>query len=217
MSATPQQVWDFILKLSEEIKDLKESTLELKELFKKNDKGIKENDKGIQELRELFKETDKRLDKRFKETDQKIKELASLFTTQWGKLIEALVEPGAVNLFRQRGINVRYSSRRIELEDERGRKIAEFDIFLENDEELVVIEVKTTVKKEDVDYFLEKLMRFKEWFPRYRRYKVYGAVAGISFEEGVDRYAYRCGLFVLKSEGGLICIANDPKFRPRIW
>jgi hypothetical protein len=207
MSATPQQVWDFILKLSEEIKELKEK-----------------NEKGIQELRELFKETDrkfketdKRLDKRFKETDQKIKELASLFTTQWGKLIEALVEPGAVNLFRQRGINVRYSSRRIELEDEKGRKIAEFDIFLENDTELVVIEVKTTVKKEDVDYFLEKLMHFKEWFPRYRRYKVYGAVAGISFEEGVDRYAYRCGLFVLKSEGGLICIANDPKFRPRVW
>ena len=96
-------------------------------------------------------------------------------------------------------------------------KNAEFDIFLENDAELVVIEVKTTVKKEDVDYFLEKLMRFKEWFPRYMRYKVYGAVAGISFEEGVDRYAYRCGLFVLRSEGGIICIANDPKFRPRVW
>ena len=178
MPATPEQVWDFILKLSEEIK----------------------------EVRELFKET-----------DQKIKELAGLFTTQWGKLVEALVEPGVVNLFRERGIEVRYTARRIEVEDEAGRKIAEFDLLLVNEEEAVVIEVKTTVKKEDVNYFLEKLSKIKEYLRDLKHRKVYGAVAGISFEEGVDRYAYHSGLFVLKSEGGMIRIANDLKFKPRVW
>ncbi len=192
MPATPESVWEFLLKVGEEIRELREQNKELRE--------------SIKELREQGKETDRR-----------IKELSHLFTTQWGKLVEALVEPGAVNLFRERGINIRYTSRRIEVEDEKGRKIAEFDIFLENDDELVVIEVKTTVKKEDVDWFLEKMSRFKEWFPKYKRYKVYGAIAGISFDEGVDRYAYRRGLFVLKSEGGIIRIANDPDFSPRVW
>jgi hypothetical protein len=204
MPATPEQVWDFLLKLSEEIKELREL--------------VKERDKRLEKL---FKDTDRRFketDKQFKETDKKIKELSNLFTTQWGKLVEALVEPGAVNLFRERGIDVRYTARRIEVEDEKRRKIAEYDIVLVNDKEVVIIEVKTTVKKEDVDYFLEKLAKVREHLRSLvKDKKVYGAVAGISFDEGVDRYAYRSGLFVLKSEGGIIRIANDPKFKPKVW
>ena len=194
MAVTPEEVWEYLLKVGEEIRELRES---------------------VRELREHSRETDRRL----KETDQQIRKLSGLFTTQWGKLMEALVEPGSVNLFRQRGINVRYTARRIEVEDEKGRKIAEYDLVLVNEEELVVIEVKTTVKKEDVDGFLEKLERVREHLGSLARgrKRIYGAVAGLTYEEGVDRYAYRQGLFVLKSEGGLIRIANDPAFRPRTW
>ena len=207
MAATPQQIWDFLFKLSEEIE-------KLKDLFKETDRRL---DQRFKETDRKFKETDRRLDRRFKQTDREIKKLANLFTTQWGKLVEALVEPGAVNLFRQRGIDVHYTARRVEVEDDSGRKIAEFDILLMNDKETVVIEVKTTVKKDDVDYLLEKLSKIKDYLRDLRHKKVYGAVAGISFEEGVDRYAYRSGLFVLKSEGGIIRIANDPGFKPREW
>ena len=203
MAATPQQIWDFLFKLSEEIE-------KLKDLFKETDRRL---DQRFKETDRKFKETDRR----FKQTDREIKKLANLFTTQWGKLVEALVEPGAVNLFRQRGIDVHYTARRVEVEDDSGRKIAEFDILLMNDKETVVIEVKTTVKKDDVDYLLEKLSKIKDYLRDLRHRKVYGAVAGISFEEGVDRYAYRSGLFVLKSEGGIIRIANDPGFKPREW
>ena len=204
MSATPESVWEYLQEVGRRIDKLGEEIKELRELFKETDKK--------------FKETDRRLDRRFRETDKKIKELSNLFTTQWGKLVEALVEPGAVNLFRERGIDVYYTARRIEVEDEKRRKIAEYDIVLVNDKEVVVIEVKTTVKKEDVDYFLEKLAKVREHLRSLvRDKKVYGAVAGISFDEGVDRYAYRCGLFVLRSEGGIIRIANDPDFRPRVW
>ncbi|MBM3242714.1 hypothetical protein FJZ31_41165, partial [Candidatus Poribacteria bacterium] len=59
-------------------------------------------DKRFKETDERFKETDKR----FKETDEKIKELAGLFTGQWGKLIEAMVKPSALNLFQERGVKV---------------------------------------------------------------------------------------------------------------
>jgi len=200
MGPTPESVWAYLQEVGKRLDQIGEEIKELRE-----------------SLREQGRETDRRLREESERTEEKIRELANLFTTQWGKLVEALVEPGAVNLFRERGIKVRRSARRIEVEDEQGRKIAEYDIFLENDEEVVIIEVKTTVKKEDVDEFLEKLREFKDLNPKYRDYRVYGAVAGITFEEGVDKYAYRRGLFVLKSEGGIIRIANDPDFKPRIW
>ena len=59
------------------------------------------------EVWQLFKETDakfKETDAKFKETDRKINQLSGLFTSQWGKLIEALVEPNVLDLFQRRGI-----------------------------------------------------------------------------------------------------------------
>jgi len=217
MPATPEKVWEFLLKVGEEIRELRESIRELRE----GDRELRERDRELRErnreLQEYLRKMEEERRRESLETERKIRELSNLFTTQWGKLVEALVEPGAVNLFRQRGIKVRRSARRIEVEDEEGRKIAEYDIFLENDREVVIIEVKTTVKKEEVDELLKKLDEFKKLNPKYEKYQVYGAIAGITFDEGVDRYAYKKGLFVLKSEGGLIRIVNDPGFSPRIW
>ncbi|KJR42841.1 hypothetical protein MCHI_001259 [Candidatus Magnetoovum chiemensis] len=39
-------------------------------------------------------------------------------------------------------------------------------------------------------------------------------MAGIVIEEGVDRYAYQCGLFVISQSGDTVKILNDSKFRP---
>ncbi len=79
--------------------------------FAETDRRFKET---VREIKEDFKETDRRLDKRFEETDKKIKELASLFTGQWGKLIEALVKPSALKLFRERGVKVTETYQRLE-------------------------------------------------------------------------------------------------------
>ena len=224
MGATPQEVWEFLLKLGEEIRTLHQTVEKITKTFERNGIEIeelkklsKETDRQLKETDRQLKETDKKLEKYFRETDKKIKELTNLFTTQWGRLIEALVEPGVLELFQKWGIKVKYTSRRIEIEDEMRRRIMEIDLFLENDVEGVIVEVKNFVKKEDVDELLEKLDRFKEVRPKYREYRLYGAIAGINFAKGVDKYAYRKGLFVLKSRGGLIEIANDEKFKPRVW
>lgn len=197
MEATPEKIWEYILKLGEEIKELKDR--------------IKETDRQL-------RETDKRLEKRFKETDKKIKELANLFTTQWGKLVEALLSPGTLKIFKEWGIKVEVKTRNVEVEDEKGRVVVEYDILLLNKEEVVVIEVKTTVRVSDVKEFIEeKLSKFKEYLPTYADKRVYGAIAGLNFEEDSDKFAYRQGLFVLKASGGIVKIANDKNFKPKIW
>ncbi|KJU85339.1 hypothetical protein MBAV_002467, partial [Candidatus Magnetobacterium bavaricum] len=59
------------------------------------------------------------------------------------------------------------------------------------------------------------LSRFKEAFDEYAGRIVIGAVAGIVIEEGVDRYAYHKGLFVIGQRGDTVRILNDGKFVPR--
>ena len=168
-----------------------------------------------------FQQTDRRLDRRFqetaqsfKETNEELKRLERLFTGQWGKLIEALVAPSALRLFQERGIKVTETQRRVE--SVRNGSQMEVDILLVNAQEVVVTEVKTTLKVEDVRKFLEDLKRFLLFFPRYKGLKVYGGIAGIHIEEDADKFAYRQGLFVLTGSGeGMVKMLNSPDFRPK--
>jgi hypothetical protein len=192
------------MRLAMTMEEIETSVKEIWTLFKETDARL---DKRI-------KETDARLDKRFRETDKKIKELSKLFTTQWGKLIESLAESGILEIMQARGIKVSKLARRLEGQ-ENGRHI-EVDFLLNNEHELVVGEVKTTMGIDDVKHFLKKLKDFLSFFPYFKGFKIYGAMVGIRIEEEADRYAYRQGLFVFKVGGeGMLKILNDLKFKPK--
>jgi hypothetical protein len=203
----------------EEIWELfRETNRELRETNKELRESSREFDRRLKESREKFdrdlKESREEREKNSKETEEKIKKLADLFESQWGKLIEALVEPGALQLFNDRGIHVRQVARR--LESSRNGEKMEIDLLLVNDNEVVIIEVKTTCKTDDVREVLEELDRFLYFFPLYKNFSLYGAVAAISIEKNVAKYAYRQGLFVLKAgKEGIIEILNDMKFKPK--
>ena len=172
-------------------------------LFRETDRQFKETDRQ-------FKETDRRL----RETGERIRELSELFTGQWGKLVEALVRPGLLEQFQRRGIPVHETLERDRVR--RGGREMELDVTLINDGVVIPVEVKTTLRVEDVRDFLERLRELKVFYPKYQGHAVYGAVAGVRIEERADRYAYRQGLFVLTlGHDGLVRILNDAAFRPR--
>lgn len=165
----------------------------------------------------LFQETDakfKETDAKFKETDKKLNKAIGLFTTQWGKLMEALIAPSCLKLFRERGIDISRTYTNVKVEQ--GHLQGEFDIVLANGSEVVIVEVKTTLTPAYVDDFLEKLNRIREYLPEHKEKNIYGAVAGIKYENSSDRYAYKNGLFVLVNKGEeIIKIANNKVFSPR--
>ena len=203
-------------------------TQELWALFKETNAQFKETAARFRETDARFKETDARLkalfeetDARFKkvaeqmeETDRKIKELSNMFTHQWGRMVEALVAPKTLELFRERKIEVHQVFQRAKVKLN-GKTKMEIDLLLTNKEEVVAIEVKSALKVRDVQEFLEKMREFKRYFPQYEGYRIYGGVAGLEIVGGVDKYAYRNGLFVISATGeGMATIKNDLKFRP---
>lgn len=182
---------------------------DIKELFQEIAQQFKE-------LAEQTKETDARFietDARFKDTDEQLRRLEGLFGIQWGRMIEALVAPAALQLFRDRGIDV-HSSYQRQKSRINGRTM-ELDIVLENDQDSVVIEVKSLVRVEDVLDFLQDLAEIPAYFKRFDNRRIYGAIAGLEFAADADRYAYRRGLFVLGLTGeGLVKVRNDGQFQP---
>ena len=136
-------------------------------------------------------------------------------TTRWGRFVEELVEPGVIKLFRERGIDIKETFSRAKVK--RQGLAMEIDILAVDETELVAVECKSRLSKDDVNEFLEKLSKFKQAFPQYNSFQVYGAVAGIEVDEGVDRYAYKQGLFVIKPSGNTVKIVNDTAFKGKVW
>jgi hypothetical protein len=159
-------------------------------------------------------EADQRLAKLEQAVERAVKSVDAL-TTRWGRFVDGLVEPAVVQLFQERGIDVKEVYPRARTK--RPGLAMEIDILAVNETEVVLVECKSRLSQDDVDEFLAQLNRFKHSFPHYQNYRVYGAVAGIEINEGVDRYAIRKGLFVIEPAGDTVAIRNDDQFQPRTW
>jgi hypothetical protein len=159
-----------------------------------------ESDRSMTELKRTVERTSKAVDS---------------LTTRWGRFVEELVEPAVLRLFQEKGIDIKevYPRARVK----RQGIAMEIDILAVDDTDLVVVECKSRLSQDDVDEFIEKLTRFKIAFPHYQNYRAYGAVAGIEINEGIDRYAYKKGLFVIKPSGDTVAIINDADFQPNTW
>lgn len=159
----------------------------------------------------MFQETDKQM----KETDKKIKELSALFTSQWGKLVESLVEGDLVNLLNQRGIQVESTLQR--RKGNHDGENFEFDIIAVNSHEIVIVEVKTTLRVDDVNDFHEKLWKSKTYLPEYADKTKYGAMAFLTAEGASDRMAEKMGFFVIRATGNSSSIINKKDFKPKAF
>ena len=205
--------------------ELEKSIQEIWKLFKETDERFKETDKK-------FKETDRILKEKFKETDEEIKKTSKsieetrktaeitnravyALTGKWSRFVEGLIAPAVERLFKERGIAVDKIFQRVKTR--RNGEEMEVDILAINGEYAVLIEAKSTLKIDDVNDHIERLEKFKAFFPEYSKRKVVGAVGGIVIEEDSDKYAYRNGLFVIGESGEAAVILNDKNFQPKVW
>jgi len=176
-------------------------------LFRETDKRMKETDKMLKELSKKVEDTGKQV--------ERTSEAVNALTGKWGKFVEGLVAPGAVRMFKERGIEVEQTYTR-SISKKNGEEM-EVDIIAANDEYVVAISVKSTLKVENVNEHIEALSKFREFFTNFSGKQLIGAVAGIVIEEEADRYAYRRGLFIITQSGEGVKILNDEKFRPKVW
>lgn len=159
-----------------------------------------------------FQETDRK----FKETDRKLARLENLFETQWGRLMESLVDGDLVPMLRQRGILVTDTTCRLKGQRADGGNF-EFDIVAHNGLDVVVIEVKTTLRPDDIRKFLSKLKHIKQWIPRYQANRLYGGMAWLTTTAGADTLLQNRGLFSIRATGNSASILNPSDFSPRTW
>ena len=169
------------------------------------------------ELRKIIEQTNKKI-AQIEQTNKQIDQTNNRFgelTSPWAEFVENKIKPAAARIFKEQGIDVKYTALRVQRSNDRDS--IEIDIWVESLTEIVAIEVKSDLEIQNVKRFLEMLARFKEAFPKYQNYKVYGAVAGIKIDEKANEYATQEGLFLIEPAGDSVIIANSRNLQPRVW
>ncbi|MBF8274485.1 MAG: DUF3782 protein [Magnetococcales bacterium] len=216
-------------KFQEMVREDRERRVELDRKFQETSAQIKETEVQVRETSTQLKETEvqvketeaqvKETSAQLKETDRKVKEVSvqiGRLGGRWGEFVEGMVAPACETLFVVKGIPVHMVSRRMRSKLPGGRHM-EIDVFVENTDAVVLVEVKSSLTVEDIREHIVRLAEFKEFFPRYADMRVLGAVAGIVIEEHADRFAMNNGLFVMVQAGDSMRLANDEAFVPRAW
>jgi len=183
-------------------------------------------DRQAKEFHQRLLESDKSMEKSRKELDESLKKSRAEFDKRlgelagtWGKFVAEMVKPKIIELFKDRGIQIRTTLQNVAgfVDNER---YYEIDLLLINSEIAVAVEIKSSLSVADVKEHLERLNKIQKVQPERINLKgvtLYGAVAGMIVENDADRYAYKHGLFVLRQKGNLVEIMNDEKFIPKGW
>jgi hypothetical protein len=152
----------------------------------------------LEKDRAEFKE---RMDKISEDTNKAIKDMKNVFTTQWGRLVEALSKPAALALFKKEGIEIDRVFEDVRKIKKDGQDVMEIDVALCDTTTAVIVEVKSHCDNHDINHFLSQMEHCKEWYPDFADRKLLVAVAAISYAPGTEAYAQRLGLYVLKLTG----------------
>jgi len=206
-----------------ERKEREEAEKKREEAEKKREaKREAEREKERKEREEAEKKREAEREKERKEaerimrkSDTRIDRMVDMFTTQWGKLVEALCKPAALKLFKKSGIGVNqiYKECAHGKDPISGEDRVEIDVLYENNHVMVATEVKTTCSKSDVDEFIAKMENFKTYFKVFADKTVYGAMAAIKYTQSADKYAQKKGLFVLTFSGEDTFTMSEPGTR----
>ncbi len=188
----------------------KEQSKEIDRRFLETDKKFQETHREIKAIAEQSKETDRRF-KEMREADreefkalrdkdsQKTRALKQMIFgsgKNLGKITEDYFYYSVLSDKNIAGVQYDYIARNLKIESKDMK--GEYDIVLINSSRLLVIEVKQKPHINDIEKFIYKqLPNFKKLFPIYAHFTIYGAIAGMTFENNALEYALKNGLYVL--------------------
>lgn len=220
---TFEKVWAMFQETDRKFEEMRK---ELKEREETERRIRKEREEAEQRMRKEREEIDrlrkeeadqrrKELEKQMKETDRRIGELGNRF----GELAEHLVAPSIMEKFNELGFHFtdRWESHEI-TEAGNPNVYTEVDIFLENGDIAIAVEVKAKAKQADVDDHIKRMEILRRRAERrHDKRKLQGAIAGAIMTKEVREYAHKKGFYVIEQSGDTVKIVIPDGFKPREW
>jgi hypothetical protein len=171
-------------------------------IIQETDRIVKENAQGMKELRESQKETDRQIGKLGK---------------RMGEVIEYMVAPNLRERFNELGFNFSQSNQNTIVSDRENKISFEIDVFLQNYNKAMLVEVKTKLTTEHVQEHIERLEKMRVYADLHGDKRTFlGAVAGAVMTDNVKEYVLKQGFFAIEPSGETFNII-PPNGKPKEW
>jgi len=117
-----------------------------------------------------------------------------------GEIVEVVLLPGLKEKMNDLSHNFYISSPRREFSLPGGNRLTEVDLFLENCDEVMVVEAKTWFRIDDVERLIIRMnkLRDNQKYTGVSGKKIYGAAAGIHIEDEVRSEILNKGIYLVK-------------------
>ena len=196
-----------------ELRELKDIIAGLALENQKTAAAQQKTEDAIASLAEEHKKTEAAQRKTEASQKQLRRELGGIGHTQ-GEIAEDLFGRSLIPLMIKREIVLDQVIQRLK---DFGTK--EYDVVGLNSTKVVLLEVKTKLRQQDVEDFLnKKILAFRQDFPKYSDRDIIGAVGALVVKEEVSDYAISNGLYVLTQNGEDNAeIVNPPDFKPKLY
>ena len=143
-----------------------------------------------------------------REAHQKISALGSRI----GEIVENMVAGNIVEKFRTLGYDIIQCGRNISYEYKKLGISGEIDLFLEDGDIAILIEVKTSLETADVRKHMERLEQYRRCADaRGDKRRFVGAVAGAVVKKDTKDFAHENGMYVIVQSGEAVEIVPAPE------
>ena len=178
---------------------------ETQQAHKETEKAIRETQKNIFGLDNAKEEAWAAI----RETQKNIGGLSNTL----GSLVEHIMTPDLPQKFKKFG----FSFNRITTIKYAEGVYAEIDGLVENGTQAVVVEVKTTLRKADIDDHILRMEKVRKHADEYNDKRQFmGAIAATITDKSTREYALKKGLFVIEPSGEDVKVTK-PETEPRVW
>jgi hypothetical protein len=167
--------------------------------------ALMENREQLKETERIIKESQKEVAERQKETDRIVKETAKQIgklNNRFGEIVEYMVAPNLREKFRDLGLKFHQANPNAVFYDDNNNTLFEVDVFLQNGDKAMLVEVKTALTTDDIKDHIVRLEKMRIYADLHGDKRAFlGAVAGIVMTINVKEYALRQGFYVIEPSG----------------
>jgi hypothetical protein len=167
-------------------------------------------------LRKSMDETNKALKESMDETRKSLNESIGGLSNTMGAVSESALVPNLLEKFNKMGLTFENATRRKKIVSEEHDMRTEVDALLENKTHAMAVEVKTTLKRDDVDYHvkrMEKIRSISDLLDDRRQF--YGAMAAAVVDDDTRRYALDQGFYFIEPSGEDVMLVEPGKVK--VW
>jgi len=140
-----------------------------------------------------------------------------MHNNRFGEIVEYMVAPNLLKKFKEYGLKFREAMTDRVFSDDDDNALFEVDIFLQNGEKAMLVEVKTKLTTEDVKEHIERLENMRAYADLHGDKRIFlGAVAGVVMTSNVKKYASKQGFYLIEPSGETFNI-TPPNGKPKEW